>query len=84
MQVDTAVAADRVREAFVVALDLPAGADVDALELGRSLEWDSVGHMALVAELEERFGIELDTDDIVEMTSYAASVEILRRMGVEV
>jgi acyl carrier protein len=40
--------------------------------------------MALVAELEDRFGIELETDDIIDMSSYAKSIEILRRYGVEV
>jgi acyl carrier protein len=40
--------------------------------------------MALVAELETRFGIELETDDLVDMSSYAKSLEILRRYGVDV
>jgi acyl carrier protein len=75
---------DKVREAFVSALDLPAAADVESLEIGTNPEWDSVAHMALVAELEDRFGISLETDDIVDMSSYAKSLEILRRYGVEV
>jgi hypothetical protein len=40
--------------------------------------------MALVAELEARFGIMLETDDIIAMSSYAASIEVLRRYGVDV
>jgi acyl carrier protein len=73
-----------VRQAFAEALDLPADTDIEALELGNQPHWDSVGHMALVAELEDRFGIELETDDIIDMSSYAKSIEILRRYGVEV
>jgi acyl carrier protein len=73
-----------VRQAFAEALDLPADTDIEALELGEQPHWDSVGHMALVAELEDRFGIELETDDIIGMSSYAKSIEILRRYGVEV
>ena len=75
---------DKVKQAFAIALDLPAGADVEALEIGVNPEWDSVAHMALVAELEDQFEISLDTDDIVDMSSYAKSVEILQRYGVEV
>lgn len=75
---------DQVKQAFVIALDLPAGDDVQGLEIGASPAWDSVAHMALIAELEERFGISLDTEDIVDMSSYAKSLEILRRYGVEV
>ncbi len=67
-----------------MALDLGHGADVESLEIGTNPHWDSVAHMALVAELEDRFGIDLDADDIVEMSSYAKSIEILRRYGVEV
>jgi acyl carrier protein len=72
-----------VRAAFVSALDLPAGSDVEGLEIGKNPAWDSVGHMALVAELEERFGISLETDEIVGMSSYANTVEILRTHGIE-
>jgi acyl carrier protein len=74
---------DTLRQAFATALDLPADTDIEALEIGRNPEWDSLGHMALVAELEDRFKISLGTDDVVAMTSYASSIEILRRHGVE-
>jgi acyl carrier protein len=69
-------------KAFAVALDLPAGTDIEALELGVNPQWDSIGHMALVAELEERFGIALETDDLIAMNTFAASIEILKRYGV--
>lgn len=75
---------ERVKQAFVAALDLSAAADVEALEIGTNPQWDSVAHMALVAELEEQFGISLDAEDIVDMSSYAKSLEILRRYQVEV
>lgn len=79
-----AVSRDAVREAFVAALDLPADIEVEALAIGTNPQWDSLAHMALVAELEDRFGIALETDDLVAMSSFAQSIEILRRYGVEV
>jgi acyl carrier protein len=75
---------EAIREAFVAALDLSADTDVEALEIGTNPQWDSVGHMALVAELEDRFSISLETDELVAMSSFAESLEILRRHGVEV
>jgi len=45
-------------------------------------EWDSVGHMALVAALEGAFDIMLDTDDILGLSSVARAREILMRYGV--
>lgn len=47
-------------------------------------EWDSVGHMAMVAELEDVFDIMLDTDDVIEFSSYTIGIEILKKYDVEV
>jgi acyl carrier protein len=42
-------------------------------------EWDSVGHMALVAEIENTFNVTLDTDDIIGMSDMAKALEILQK-----
>jgi acyl carrier protein len=73
-----------LKQVFAAALDLPPDMDVEALEIGKDPLWDSIGHMALVAELEDQFGIELEADEIVDMSSYAKAIEILRRHGIEV
>lgn len=39
--------------------------------------WDSVGHMALVAAIEDAFDIMMDTDDIIDFSSYEKGKEIL-------
>lgn len=39
--------------------------------------WDSVGHMSLVAALEEVFDLMMDTDDIIDLDSYEKGKEIL-------
>ena len=44
--------------------------------------WDSVGHMGLIAALEEAFKIELSADDIVEFSSYEKGKEILSHYGI--
>ena len=75
---------EELGRAFTEALDLPPDTNVEALEIGKNPEWDSLGHMALIAEFEDRFGVTLETDDVVALSSYAAAIEILRRHGVEV
>jgi acyl carrier protein len=45
-------------------------------------QWDSVAHMALVAEIENTFNVTLDTDDIIGMSDVSKAVEILRKHGV--
>ncbi|MDR2650722.1 MAG: acyl carrier protein [Prevotellaceae bacterium] len=39
--------------------------------------WDSVGHMALIAALEEAFDIMMETDDIIDLSSYERGLYIL-------
>ena len=47
--------------------------------------WDSVGHMSLVAAMEDAFDIMMDTDDIIDFSSYEKGKEILAKdaYGVE-
>ncbi len=46
-------------------------------------QWDSVGHMNLVAALEEAFGLSLEMDEIISLNSYARCTEILSKYGAE-
>ncbi len=41
--------------------------------------WDSVGHMGLIAALEEAFDIVMDTDDIIDLSSYEKGKELLSK-----
>ncbi len=41
--------------------------------------WDSVGHMSLIAALEDAFDIMFDTDDIIDFSSYEKGKEILSK-----
>ena len=45
--------------------------------------WDSVGHMTLVAALEDAFDIMMDTDDIIDLYSYEKGTEILKKYDVK-
>ncbi len=45
--------------------------------------WDSVGHMTLIAALEEGFDIMMDTDDIIDLSSFEKSKEILGKYDVQ-
>lgn len=44
--------------------------------------WDSVGHMQLIAEIEDTFDIMFDTDDIIDFSSYEMGKEILKKYEV--
>lgn len=47
-------------------------------------DWDSVGHMHLMTVIEEAFKIEMDTDDIIDFSSYEKGKEILKKYKVEI
>ncbi len=57
---------------------------LDGLEYESIVEWDSVGHMGLIAEIEEAFGIELEMDDVIDFGSYIKGKEILKKYNVEI
>ena len=46
--------------------------------------WDSVGHMGIIAALEEAFDIMMETDDIIDFGSYAKGKEILQKYNVTI
>ena len=46
--------------------------------------WDSVGHMSLIATLEDEFDIMLEMDDVVNFGSYDIGKEILAKYGVKI
>lgn len=68
--------------AFVEAFELEDEASLKTLEYQSIDEWDSIGHMALMAELEEQFGISIKTEDLVQFESYMQGVDILKRYDI--
>lgn len=44
--------------------------------------WDSVGHMGLVASMEESFNIMLDPEDIIGFTSYEDGKKVLEKYDI--
>ena len=46
------------------------------------IEWDSVGHMGLMASLEDAFKIEMEIDDIIDFSSYSKGMEILSKYNI--
>ena len=46
-------------------------------------EWDSISHMTLMSSLEEGFKISLETDDIVDFSSFKKGIQILKKYKVE-
>jgi acyl carrier protein len=71
-----------LQQAFVDALDVPADVDWESLSYRGIEQWDSVAHMRLVAEIEDVFDIMIETDDVIDMSSYPVVRTILAKYGV--
>ena len=69
--------------AFVEALEIEES-QVEGLKYQEIPAWDSVGHMSLVACIEDAFDIMMDTDDIIDFSSYEKGIEILKKYDVEI
>ncbi|SHG32936.1 Acyl carrier protein [Fibrobacter sp. UWH9] len=74
---------EKYKNAFVEGLEISADQVTEALEYQGIPQWDSVGHMGLVASLEEAFDIMMDTDDIIDFSSYKKGIEILKKYNVQ-
>lgn len=72
----------RLKKCFVETFGLSADQVKDDLVYTGIKQWDSVGHMALVAAIEAEFGVMLDTDEILGLSSVAAARKLLQKHGV--
>jgi len=70
-------------QAFIESFSIDESKLSDNLEYNTIPEWDSVGHMGLIAELEEAFDIEMEMDDIIDFSSYKKGFELVAKYGVE-
>ena len=67
----------KLQGAFWKGLGLRRGTDVSCLALGEHPRWDSLGHMDLVAAIEDAFGLQLGPEAVMALTNYEAARAIL-------
>ena len=51
--------------------------DLENMKLKESANWDSVGHINLISSLEETFDINMEPEDMFEITSYSDGLLVL-------
>ena len=61
----------QVRNILAEAIQVPIEMIAPNLEFGDLPQWDSLGHMELMMQLEEEYGIEINADTIAELVSIA-------------
>lgn len=59
-----------------------ASVDWSTLEYRGIEQWDSVAHMQVVAEIEDAFDIMIDIDDVIAMSDFTITKDILGKYDV--
>ena len=73
----------KYQDIFIKSLSIDAKKFNDKIKYNEIPEWDSIGHMTLMSGLEEGFKITIDTDDIVDFSSFKKGFEILSKYGIK-
>ena len=73
----------KLRGIFAEALQISIEQVTDELSYNSIPEWDSIAHMTLIAEIDDAFDTMLDTDDVLDMSTFAKAKEILIKYNVQ-
>ncbi len=68
---------------FIKSLSIDSNKFNENIKYNDIPEWDSIGHMTLIAGLEEEYKISFETDDIVDFSSFKKGRELVKKYNVK-
>ena len=68
---------EKYQTIFIKSLSIDEKKFTENLKYNEIPEWDSIGHMTLISGLEETFKISIETDDVIDFSSFSNSFKIL-------
>jgi acyl carrier protein len=74
---------EKYDDAFIEMFEIEQSDLTEKLEYQSIEAWDSVGHMALIAELEDVFDVSLEMDDVIDFGSYITGLKTMEKYGVK-
>ena len=74
----------KYKKAFKDSLSIKDNLINDKLEYESVPEWDSIGHMSLMSSIEQAFKISINTDDVVDCSSFKKGKLILKKYKVKI
>ena len=75
---------DKYDEAFKESFSIDEDALGEKLTYQSIPEWDSVGHMGLMAALEDAFDIMIEMEDVIDFGSYEIGKSILKKYEINI
>tara|TARA_B110000438_G_C15527836_1_gene527106 strand:+ start:458 stop:697 length:240 start_codon:yes stop_codon:yes gene_type:complete len=73
----------KYQDIFISSLAMDSNKFNEEIKYNEIPEWDSIGHMTLIAGLEEGFSFSMETDDIVDFSSFKKGIEILKKYKIQ-
>ena len=73
---------EKLRQAFADSLQVDLAEITDSLNQESVEKWDSLAMISLITEIEAMFGVSFLVSELVELNSFSAAVEALKRKGV--
>ena len=70
---------DKYIDIFIESLSIDKNKFNEKLKYNDIPEWDSINHMTLMSGLEEGFNISMDSDDIIDFSSFKKGIQILKK-----
>ena len=74
---------EKYENAFMESFDIEKSMLNEELKYESIPEWDSVGHMTMISNLEEVFDIVMEMDDIIDFSSFEIGKEILKKYKID-
>ncbi len=71
-----------LRNIFSQTLKIDVKQVIDSLKYNTIPEWDSKAHLILIAAIDDHFDIMMDTEDIIDMSTFKKAKEILTKYDV--
>ena len=75
---------EKYDQAFKESFAIDNGALGEQLTYQSIPEWDSVGHMGLMASLEDAFDIMIEMEDVIDFGSYEIGKTILKKYEINI
>ena len=75
---------EKYNQAFLESFEIEQSALKGNLAYNDIPEWDSIGHMGLIAALEDAFDIAMETDDIIDFSDFNKGKIVMAKYGVTI
>lgn len=72
---------ERIIALIEEALNVPAGTVTEDTEAADLEQWDSLAHVMIIGELEEKLGISIPLEEAAELTGMKDLLEACRKYG---